>query len=57
MASIRERHSTEEREALLSALRKTGGNVSQTADILGRSRPAVYRLIEKYDIPLLRRSP
>lgn len=57
VASIRERRSAEEREALLSALRETGGNVSQTADILRRSRPAVYRLIEKYDIPLLRRSP
>jgi len=57
VASIRERYSTEEREALLTALRDTGGNVSRTADILGRSRPAIYRLIEKYEIPLTRRSP
>jgi DNA-binding NtrC family response regulator len=57
VASIRERHSAAERDALLEALRETGGNVSQTAEILGRSRPAVYRLIDKYEIPLVRRSP
>jgi DNA-binding NtrC family response regulator len=57
VASIRERHSIEERDALLGALRDTGGNVSQTAEILGKSRPAIYRLIEKYEIPLARRSP
>ena len=55
VASIRDRHSAEERDELLETLRSTGGNVSRTANLMGKSRPAVYRLIEKYEIPLERR--
>ena len=55
VASIRDMSAAEEREALLAALRRTGGNVTQTAELLERSRPAVYRLMEKHGIPLLRR--
>jgi DNA-binding NtrC family response regulator len=54
LARIREEHRADEREALLRAIRETGGNVSQTAEILGKSRSAVYRLIEKHSIALER---
>ena len=52
LASIRRHRGEIEREALLAAIRKTGGNVTRTAEILGRSRSAVYRLIEKHGIPM-----
>ena len=42
----------DERAELLETLRSTGGNVSRTAELLGRSRTAVYRLIERHRIPL-----
>jgi two-component system nitrogen regulation response regulator NtrX len=51
LASIREQHGALERGALLRALQATGGNVTHTAEILGKSRSAVYRLIEKHGIP------
>ena len=54
LESIREQHDTRERDALLRAIQETGGNVSQTAEILGKSRSAVYRLITKHGIPLSR---
>ncbi len=57
IASIRDEHSAEQREILLRTLRETGGNVTRTAERLGKSRPAVYRLIERYGIPLERRKP
>jgi DNA-binding NtrC family response regulator len=50
LASIREQKSALEREVLLVTLQQTGGNVSRTAAILGKSRAAVYRLIEKHGI-------
>jgi transcriptional regulator of acetoin/glycerol metabolism len=28
----------------------TGGNIKRTAELLGKSRPAVYRLLKKYQI-------
>ena len=49
---IRARHAGEERERLLQALHRTGGNISQTAELLEKSRSAVYRMIEKHGIPL-----
>lgn len=55
LASIRERYVVREREALLRAIEETGGNISQTAELLGRSRSAVYRLIEKHGIALARK--
>ncbi len=52
LASIRRAHATLEREELLDAIQRSGGNISRTAQRLGRSRSAVYRLIEKHRIPL-----
>jgi DNA-binding NtrC family response regulator len=53
---IRARGSAREREELLRALQKTGGNITRTAEELSKSRPAVYRLIEKHGIALRRPS-
>jgi DNA-binding NtrC family response regulator len=55
LATIRKRHSTRERDELFKTMRQTGGNISKTAEILGKSRSAVYRLIEKHGIRLTRR--
>jgi DNA-binding NtrC family response regulator len=52
LASIRRHRGEVERDALLSAIRRTGGNITRTAEMLGKSRSAVYRLIEKHGIPL-----
>ena len=51
---IRARGAARERDELLRALQKTGGNITRTAEELCRSRPAVYRLIEKHGIALRR---
>lgn len=56
VASMREERQLLERDRLLQALRETGGNITHTADLLEKSRAAVYRLIAKHDIPLSRRS-
>jgi len=56
IASMREERQLIERERLLQALRDAGGNITHTAKILGKSRAAVYRLIDKHDIPLSRRN-
>jgi DNA-binding NtrC family response regulator len=52
VGGMRASHALRERERLLAELRATGGNVARTAEALGRSRPAVYRLIERHRIPL-----
>ena len=39
-----------ERITILKALEKNQGNISQTAEELGLSRPALYRRLEKYNI-------
>jgi DNA-binding NtrC family response regulator len=41
-----------EREQLIEGLRASGGNVTRTAEALGKSRTAVYRLIATHGIPL-----
>ena len=52
LETIREQHADRERRELIQAIRETGGNISRTAKRLGRSRAAVYRLIEKHQIPV-----
>jgi DNA-binding NtrC family response regulator len=52
VARLRERARSRERDALLAALSETGGNLARAARRLGRSRAAVYRLIEKHGIAL-----
>lgn len=54
VAKLREQRRWHEREALLRALEESGGNISRAARRLGRSRAAVYRLIDKYRIDLER---
>jgi DNA-binding NtrC family response regulator len=51
---IRARGAARERDDLLRALQKTDGNITRTAEELQRSRPAIYRLIEKHGIALRR---
>ena len=52
LASIREQHRAHERIELIRAIQETGGNITRTAEILGRSRSAVYRLIEKHGVAM-----
>ncbi len=52
LEAIRLQHDRRERDALVDALRRTGGNVTRTAELLGRSRGAVYRLISRHGIAL-----
>ena len=53
--SIRAANERIEREFLLRTLHETSGNISRTAETLGKSRTAVYRLIEKNGIKLSRK--
>ena len=41
-----------EKEAIIKAMARCGNNLSMVADSLGLSRGALYRRLEKYDIPL-----
>jgi DNA-binding NtrC family response regulator len=52
LSDFREARRHREREALLEAIEAAGGNVSRAARELGRSRGALYRLIEKHGIAL-----
>ena len=54
VAVLRERHRSEERDALLRALSDHGGNIARAAQQLGRSRAALYRLAEKHGVALKR---
>ena len=40
-----------ERQTILQALETHNGNLSHVASALGISRAALYRRLEKYDIP------
>jgi two-component system response regulator HydG len=51
---IREKRGARERSLLVDAIHRTGGNITRTAEVLGKSRSAVYRLLLKHDIPLNR---
>ncbi|TAH44027.1 MAG: sigma-54-dependent Fis family transcriptional regulator, partial [Gammaproteobacteria bacterium] len=39
-----------EKQMVRQALEKTGGNIQRAATLLGLSRPALYRRMEKYGI-------
>lgn len=54
VARLREERNWRERESLLRALETAGGNIAEAARHLGKSRAAVYRLIEKYRVDLER---
>lgn len=49
---IRVNHANRERDELILAIREAGGNITRAAERLGRSRGAVYRLIDKHQIPI-----
>ena len=51
---VRREHESRKREDLLAALRESDGNISRTAERLGMSRQSVYRLMEKFRIPIVR---
>jgi two-component system response regulator GlrR len=55
LARIREQHAALERDALLRAIQQTGGNVTHAAEVLGKSRASVYRLMEKHGVSRDRR--
>jgi two-component system NtrC family response regulator len=50
LASLRQARDRAEREALVDALVKTRGNISQAAKLLGVSRPTFHGLIAKYEV-------
>ena len=50
IGQFRSEHSRQERERLINAMRETGGNIRRTAELLDKSRPAVYRLLKKYEL-------
>src|SRR5262245_10243323 len=52
VGGIRADHALRERARLLEELRSTGGNVARTAETLGKTRTAIYRLIARHGIPL-----
>jgi DNA-binding NtrC family response regulator len=54
VSSIRDQQKALERQRVIQAIRDSGGNIAQAADLLNKSRAAVYRLMEKYNIPLKR---
>lgn len=50
LGRVRDRRGRREREALLEALEASGGNITQAAERLGKSRSSVYRLLEKHGL-------
>ncbi|WP_407333453.1 sigma 54-interacting transcriptional regulator [Enterovibrio sp. 27052020O] len=49
--NLRQVREEAERQAVTRALARAEGNMSQTANLLGVSRPTLYTLIEKYALP------
>jgi two-component system NtrC family response regulator len=50
LASLREARNRAERNALVDALAKTRGNITQGARLLAVSRPTLHGLIAKYQV-------
>src|SRR5262249_12516768 len=49
-APLREARSKAEREAVVDALVRTRGNISQAAKLLGVSRPTFHGMIDKHEL-------
>ncbi|MFP6641421.1 MAG: response regulator [Myxococcota bacterium] len=56
VATYRDAEAARERSQLIQAIREAGGNISKTADRLGKSRSAIYRMIERHGITLERKA-
>ncbi len=56
IARIRKLDSNRERGELLAALESAGGSVTGASRVLGTSRSAIYRLMDKHGIPRERRN-
>ncbi len=54
LEGFRDRERGRERAELMQHLEQTGGNVAETAQRMARSRPAIYRLVEKHGIAIRR---
>lgn len=54
VANIRTQRRELERHQLIQTIRETGGNITHTAEALGKSRAAIYRLMQKNGIALSR---
>ena len=52
VASYRNAESARERIEVTEALRRENGNISRVASQLGRSRSAIYRMIDRHGIAL-----
>ncbi len=48
--NLRQIREEAERKAIIRVLGRTNGNVSQTADLLGVSRAALYHLLDRFDL-------
>ncbi len=49
--NLRQVRETAEREAVMRALARVDGNIAKAAELLGVSRPTLYDLIGRYEIP------
>jgi len=50
LPSLREARRSAEMHVIQDALRKAGGNISETARLLGVSRPKLYQLLSDYNL-------
>ena len=51
--NLRQVREEAEKKAIIRALGRTNGNIAQTADMLGVSRPTLYDMLERYDLKKL----
>ncbi len=47
---LRDNRNAAERDAIVKALSRVGGNIQAAADLLGVSRPTVYDLINRHGL-------
>lgn len=48
--NLRQVREEAEKKAIIRALGRSNGNIAQTADMLGVSRPTLYDMLERYDL-------